>query len=436
MKNLIWIVCVLLAFTAGYFVNHFSSETLSLDDQSQAPISAPKDATDNNNVVTSNTTALTPSTNTVESENDVRAPTTDEIAQQLKALIDSNPMALTFSEMANFYSFVGELSEVQLLAVIQELSNTGVKENQSALMMLFSRYTEINAAAAIDFAKTEIGDERLQSAMLNISLISLAQQDPLASYDHFIRLTDAQQNIARASNMHLTGSLMPIFSSLAKQDLSLAIDKLYELNKLGHKLMLPMWGLTQNLESKQEFVDLLTLTKSLDNHEIEEGIISKWTRHNPEEVGAWLLEDYDGERLEQLKYNFIMTWASNDREKSGNWLIDNTAPDKVQRKVVNFLRSWAWDEPKAAMQWFSKQPNAIYNQRTFAEFIDNAAHSKPQFAMKYMSYLDSKKDQQRLSETIYQGLKRKSTQQAKDFLEQSPFKDEILEFDEYLKKSL
>jgi len=56
--------------------------------------------------------------------------------------------------------------------------------------------------------------------------------------------------------------------------------------------------------------------------------------------------------------------------------------------------------------------------------------------MNYMSYLDSKKDQQRLSETIYQGLKRKSTQQANDFLEQSPFKDEILEFDEYLKKSL
>lgn len=236
--------------------------------------------------------------------------------------------------------------------------------------------------------------------------------------------------------MHLTGSLMPIFSSLAKQDLSLAIDKLYELNKLGHKLMLPMWGLTQNLESKQEFVDLLTLTKSLDNHEIEEGIISNWTRHNPEEVGAWLLEDYDGERLEQLKDNFILTWASNDREKSGNWLIDNTAPDKVQRKVVNFLRSWAWDEPKAAMQWFSKQPNAIYNQKTFAEFINDAASSNPQFAMNYMSYLDSKKDQQRLSETIYQGLKRRSTQQAKDFLEQSPFKDEILEFDEYLKKSL
>ena len=318
MKNLIWIVCVLLAFTAGYFVNHFSSETLSLDAQPQAPISAPKDATDNNNVVTSNTTAFTPSTNTVESENDVGVPTTDEIAQQLKALIGSNPMALTFSEMANFYSFVGELSEVQLLAVIQELSNTGVKENQSALMMLFSRYTEINAAAAIDFAKTEIGDERLQSAMLNISLISLAQQDPLASYDHFIRLTDAQQNIARASNMHLTGSLMPIFSSLAKQDLSLAIDKLYELNKLGHKLMLPMWGLTQNLKSKQEFVDLLTLTKSLDNHEIEEGIISNWTRHNPEEVGAWLLEDYDGERLEQLKDNFILTWASNDCPMAGS----------------------------------------------------------------------------------------------------------------------
>lgn len=437
MKHLVWFVSLLLAFSAGYFVNHFSSETPPLDGQPKVVMSAEKNAAEDKRLSATTTAARAPATNIAEKESDdEEAATASELAQQLKALVNRDPMAFTFSDMANMYMFVSNLSEAQLLAIIHDLSSKESEENNTVFTIFYGRYAEINPTAALDFAMTDMVDEQLKNALLSISLVNLAKQDPLASYERFVALTGKSQGNEGISKQRLSSSLIATFSGLAKQDMSLAIDKLNELSQLGHGVMMPLWGLTQGLESKQEFLDLLTLTESFDNHEIEEGIISEWARHDPEQVGEWLLKDYSGERLEQLKDNFVQTWGYNDRESSGNWLVDNTAPDKAGKKVVDFLRSWAWDEPEAAMQWFTKQPDAIYNQKTFADFVNDAAYRKPQFAMKYMSYLDSKKDQQRLSKTIYRSLKRKSTQQASDFLEQSPFKDEILEFDEYMKNSL
>jgi hypothetical protein len=338
--------------------------------------------------------------------------------------------------MANLYLFVGDLSEAQLIAIVQDLSSANIKENKAAFSILYSRYAEINPTAALDFAMTNIADQDLKNALLSTSLINLASQDPLAAYERFVSLTSSRQSTAGIKKMQLSGSLIATFSSLAKQDLSLAIDKLNEIIELGYSARMPVMGLTDHIDSKQDFVDLLVLTEALNNHVVEEGIIDKWASQNPEQVSDWLLEEYAGENLERLKDSFVRAWSYHDREGSGNWLVDNTASDKVGQKVVKFLDSWSWDNPEAAMQWFSKQPNAVYNQKTFSEFINDAAFLNPQFATKYMSYLDGEKPKEELAKRIYQGFKRNSTQQANDFLEQSPFKDEILEFDEYMKNSL
>ncbi|WP_147318231.1 hypothetical protein [Salinimonas sediminis] len=222
---------------------------------------------------------------------------------------------------------------------------------------------------------------------------------------------------------------MTTFAGLAKLDMALAIDKLNELNQLGYRLSTLVWGLTQALESKHDFVDLLTLTKAIDDHEVEESIIQEWARKSPEEVGAWLVEDYSGNRYDELKSKFINNWSYQDREKSGDWLTAHTTQDKLDDDVVNFMRSWSWHSPEAAMEWFKQQPEKVHNQRNFGEFINSVAVSQPQFAAKYLGFVDSKTKQADISRSIYRGLKRRSTSLATAFLEQSPLKNDILELE-------
>lgn len=436
MKNLGWCIAILLAFSAGYFTSSYSSRKPLADEQAKDVEIEGVEAINNQPASFLNTTEQTSFNNASEHKYTEKTPTIKALTQQLKAITGEDPTSLTFSGLARLYDFIGSLSEGELRALVETLTSTNIKENTATLSLLFKRYSEINPAAALEYAKSGMEGSKLRNYFVRLSLSSLGKQNPLAAYNQFLNIAGTHQSNGGIRQQMLQGSLSDTFSALAKQDMALAIDKLSELNELGYKVEMSVWGLAQNLASKQDFVDLLTLTETIDNNAVAEGIINKWAQKNPEEAGAWLLESYTGDRADQLKDSFVRAWANHDKEKSGNWLVENTAPERINKTVVNHLRDWGWENPEAAMQWFAKQPSAVYNQNTFGEFINNIAYLNPKFAVKYMHYLDSEAQQQRLSSIIYGSLKDTNPQQAKAFLAQSPFKTEILEFEERMKEYL
>jgi hypothetical protein len=192
---------------------------------------------------------------------------------------------------------------------------------------------------------------------------------------------------------------------------------------------MPAYGLTQALESKQEFIDLLTLTESIDNLDVERAIIGKWTQSAPEEVGAWLLEDYTGNRYDEIEERLILNWSRVDREQSAQWMLANSRPEKLSRNVASFVGSWGYENPTEALQWFNQQSADIYNQSSLSSFLGSVAYSHPEFAVNHLSLIESEKGRSSVAQSIYQGLKRNSVSKAEAFLEQSSFRDEILKLD-------
>ncbi len=430
MQVLVWFICVMLAFTAGYFVNSWPKQTQVCNTHARERPPAKITAEQDENVA-ANINKSEPNLSKIQTQNKNQTLPISELAGHLSSLISSSsdPTVLSFSQTASVYTFVANLPESQLLGLLQYFSSTNFNHNSTEFSALFSRYAELNPTKAIDFALTEIDDESTKTGYLATGLDALGMQDPIAAYDYFLQLNHALPSQTSHNQQMPTGGLVTTFAGLAKLDMALAIDKLNELNQLGYRLSTLVWGLTQALESKHDFVDLLTLTKAIDDHEVEESIIQEWARKSPEEVGAWLVEDYSGNRYDELKSRFISSWSYQDREKSGDWLIAHTAQDKLDDDVVNFMRSWSWHSPEAAMEWFKQQPEKVHNQRNFGEFINSVAVSQPQFAAKYLGFVDSKTKQADISRSIYRGLKRRSTSQATAFLEQSPLKNDILELE-------
>ncbi|TDF37480.1 hypothetical protein EYS14_15130 [Alteromonadaceae bacterium M269] len=182
-------------------------------------------------------------------------------------------------------------------------------------------------------------------------------------------------------------------------------------------------------------MNLFSEIESIDDHEIEDSIISQWTRHNPEQVGAWLAEEYTGSRVDEIKEHFIRNWSYMDRIKSADWMVNNSLPEKLDKNVTSFMQSWGYDNPEEAMQWFSQQSAEIYNQSNFSDFLRNAAYPHPQFAANHLSFIDDEKQRSGVAQSIYQGFKQKSSSKAKAFLEASPFRKDILKFDAMMNDS-
>lgn len=427
MKQIVWFISIALAFAAGYFTHTLRPLSQIADSQLRERNSIIAESTDGEGFTEASSSGLEPISSEVVATNTDKKLSTKTLTKQLNAITTGDPMGLSFSDFAALYQFIAELTELEVLALIREYSSQNIEKNNTAFSALFSRYVEINPTEAIDFVLNELDDENIKKAFLTMGITALSKQDPLAAYDYFLKLNEAGLNKSMSDQHMLSSSLLGTFAGLAKQDMALALDKLYELNQLGFQIYMPMHGITKELESKQEFLDLLNLTQSFDDHEIEEAIIRQWTSKNPEQVGAWLIEEYTGDRYEEIKSRFVRSWSYQDREKSGDWLIAHSAPEKLRGDVEDFMRSWGWEEPEAAMQWFMKQPKNVYNQRNFGDFLKNIAMSQPKFAIKYLSLVDNEKTQSSISYSIYYGLKSKSTSQADAFLEESSFKDDILE---------
>ena len=428
MKYLLGFVFLTLAFTVGYFAHAFFSP-IQVDTAKYGKLCSVKGSDwEGHSIGISDTVELRPESEQTNTDSKKDKLPLDALTARLQSLTHGDPKALLFSDIANLYIFIANLSESDITGFLRNLSVENAETNATALNILFSRYAEMNPLAAIEFAVTQVPNTSNKTAFLTVGLVSLAKQDPLAAYDNYLQISNTLPNQSSRDNYVLKGTLMTIFSSLAEQDMPLAIDKLRQMSQSSGQVLMPVYGITQALETQQDYTDLLTLTSKIDNHEIEQHIIAQWTRQNPEQVGEWLLNTYSDNRFDELKSSFISAWSQQNRNKSGDWLVAHSAPDKVAEDVVNFLRAWSWDNPEAAMTWLEQQPTNVYNQNVFSQFLGDVAFSQPQFTSRYLNFVDSEKQRSAIAFRIYQGLKRKSTSQAAEFLNQSDFKDDILSY--------
>jgi hypothetical protein len=111
-------------------------------------------------------------------------------------------------------------------------------------------------------------------------------------------------------------------------------------------------------------------------------------------------------------------------QEAANWHMDN-ADDKTKQKAANeIIQNWSYRDPKAAMTWLDNQ-EGLDKDKSVKKIISSSIYSNPNFAIDNLEKLSSDKDKKQLSQQIYAQLKRNSPKKAADFLEDSPFKEEL-----------
>ena len=431
MRNIVTGMCIaLLAFSAGFIVSQQLSTRELPTEKQKVQDSDKLDVADTHSV---NSDINSEIANTVRKSDELNSPVShplSDIAEQIKILTYDGPQSLTFSNLAQLYSLAAELSEFALLELMKEYFNTESEQDNTAFMLLFGRYAELNPKEALDFVTNEVIDDTIGMFAQSSALYHLAKQDPIAAFNYFEQNSKA---INSRGGRPFLGVPANIFSELATKNMSLAIDKLQRLNDQGYDLFTAIGGITQTIDSKQEFIDLLAMTKSIESFEVESEIISNWTAQNPEQVANWLTTEYHGDRHAELKNKVFQRWFRTDKIESANWMLANASPDRLHKDVNSIVSRWGIDNPESALKWFSQQPIEIYNQTTFASFLKTTAHMHPRFTAANIHHVQNERERSHIASSVYSSLKNKNVSEAQAFLDQSPFKDEILKFEAALR---
>lgn len=437
MKQMaVWCLVLILTFFAGFFA-HLLFEKNSVSDSQymkQGLISPQVQNTENINIIKKDKDFWN-----ANKQSDVSSFTNAEfsyeaIATELEMFVKSTRGNMTFSEISRLYALVGEVSEDKLLGLLQKFSIDSLENDNAAFSVLFNKYAEHAPSEAINFILTEISDKSAQGVYIGSVLKSMAKETPLLAYEHFLNYSSSSANASNRKQAILDGSLVSIFQNMAEYDNALAIDKLIELNQQGYDVDIAILGLTNAFESQLDFTSLLVQLQVENNDALENSVIYQWTRNNPEQIGAWLTEEYSGNRYNEIHQELIESWSNVDPKSAADWAVAHSQPDQLKGNINSIMRNWGYDNPDEAVEWFVLQPAEVYNQNTFTEFLKSVVYREPQFASRYLHYIDDEQNRSLISQQIYQGFKRTNTAQAKAFLEQSPFRDDILEVDELINK--
>jgi hypothetical protein len=344
------------------------------------------------------------------------------VISDIKSLLgDPNMMSMDFASFAESYNLIKELNEAELFETLNLLSkNPNDMSNMMPLMLILSKYAEFNPLNAIAYYESNITNPQLKMGALSGIMSSWAKVDPIGAYDWYNQNGSKSTGQFGAESM----SLAPIFQGLAKRDIEDAILKLQEISSDGFKGQMAATGITSALKSKEEFASFLKISESLDNKQIQTSVLSNWAMRDPVEASEWIDSLEDKKKSDKYAQSILPSWLMSEGEKAADWYIERAPQEDKVKSIENVIQNWAYSDADGATAWAEKQGEGN-NQKVLKSLVSTLSWSNPDKAISILEKIESKEDKQQLSQQIYNALKQSSPKKAKEFMENSPYKDKL-----------
>jgi len=342
------------------------------------------------------------------------------IVQELQFLLGNNLSGIDMPSISNAYQLIKNLSEAEVIEALYLLEGDFNKTQISMpLNLLLSRFAEINPEEALLFVDNNLlSTQGRMSSTLSI-LTTWSKSDPEGAYiwHQQSRLSENNGGMYDTRNM----GLFSIFNGLANNNLPDAIDKLKILASQGEDIQMAGMAVTRSLNSLAEYIDFIDQTKSLENDQLLNTIVSSWAAKNPDETLLWL-DTVEGEK-EQLSEIVLNSWMNNAPKKAADWYINQS--NEKQKATNRIVQSWGARNPKATLNWLNQQ-EGIDQQKSLERLLSSTMYSNTNFAIDNLNSLSDDVRKKRLSTSIYVSLKRNNKKKANEFLNNSSYKEHIL----------
>jgi hypothetical protein len=363
------------------------------------------------------------------SHSDFVTPSTESVKEivELVTALSGSEFDLNFSGLAKAYQHIEDMTEDELIeALYISLNKQGAAENNAASMMFLNRYAEMNPGAATGFAVLNFGNRRQKALAIKATLNIWSEQNPQGAYSWY----KTNQSDLRDGAADLP--LVPIFSGLAKEGLSNAINKLSELSSNSTGLNMAVVGIANTLSDASEYQVLMDNVQNFDNDRVVESALSAWSLNEPQDAAAWLERQGDRSQSERLIMPLLKNWLHNEPDQAADWYMNYYTEASLQAKVETLVQTMSYSSPEDALTWLKKQTNVDFAEPT-TFLLNQAARFNPGFSKENLYLIKDKEENITVSHSIYQGLQRISQAKAEAFLAESPVRNELVKLIEGLK---
>jgi len=413
--KLLWLTSVAGAFLLGYSAN--SSNEINKQKLAQ-PIAQVKPVLIRKNIEeTTYVEAQLKQDNAVVEA--IAKPMANDLLVDLKQLLVGGQMVTDMAGIAQAYGLVKNLSEQELLAVLNLMTDEANNpKNLQLVSLLTGRLATFDPMSAIGIIEDNITAPQAKMTAMLSALSSWTKEDPIGAYHWY---TDPN-NGNNQEGMYQSMGQLAIFNGLATNDTNDAFTKLTELGSSGGNTMFAAMGFSQSLESKADFINFIEQASELDDNQIKESLITAWVQRSPLETVEWLETVENKEQHTQLQTKVFHSWMASDPSNAADWFL--TAASDKQSRATKIIQSWGMGDPNAALSWLDRQSDFDKEQPT-AQLLNSSVYSNSQFAIDNLELLSTDKAKESLSSNIYRKLFRSNSRKAAEFLASSPYKSAI-----------
>jgi hypothetical protein len=262
------------------------------------------------------------------------------------------------------WEFVRSLT---LAEVQQALRITGLEGDPVLASMLYSRWAELDPAAAMD---SLAGPARKQAWGLGQNALWLwVKSDPAAAYRWYQKNRELAGELRFVSKMVDTLMAEPPASAIAKATV-LGEDFRKEAAKLIGTRM------ADTAEAREAFLQLAATLPEQDRADAIARMMLEWGKHEPVAVLRSLERIADPGKRESMRDDVVDSWSSRDPAGLQEWLHEHPQAADLNKRA-ELWQGWATERPEDAIRWLAAHGNPPEMAVVVVHRIQSAIQGRP-----------------------------------------------------------
>jgi len=419
MKVSNWIVIVIVTFATAFIIGYATGQQLTLKsteavDLNNISITHAPSLNTLSAIETQSNTAAIPSSNSTHESPRTMVDIFAEI-DTLLVMIDESPKQSSL--VIKLLAILESLSVGELIELPTSLENKNETQLKILYQIIITQLIEKAPERVLAFAQryNPMPDSPYYLAAIKAQI---AEKKPELGFEYL------NQTLALANEDTDLSTNSILIEALAKADLKQLVRTLAKFQDKGVKLENSLSSLAYGLETNDEHLSLFNELRQLKDMSILSSVMINWIKINPHAVFDRFNEIEDIAERKNLSDSAFHYWMYDTPEAAADYHLAQ-ASNKLEmlKKIIQF-----WPDKKAsnALTWISAQ-NDIDTNRYKIDYLNRLTYSDPKFVQSHLYDIDLNDDEKiGFYQKLYKGFKSKSSDDAEQFVNTLPFKDEVL----------
>ncbi|MEP2654116.1 MAG: hypothetical protein ABJH06_19230 [Paraglaciecola sp.] len=369
------------------------------------------ESTSNSKINTETTLALNSASKVFSTMDEVGA----EVSRLLAMLVESPNHSHSTIKL---YAILETLSVAQLMTLASMFEDEIDAKRNTLNKMIISLLIEKAPNKALAFAQEHISMPDFPYYLASIKA-KIAEKNPELGFEFLNQMLGLSiEEIDLSKNTAL-------IQVLAKADLKQLVSVLAEFKNMGVNLKNSMFGLSYGLKTDDDHLNLFNELRQLNDMSILSSVLMSWVKISPDAVFARLGDIENIIERKELSDTAFHYWMYNEPEAAADYHLANSS-NKL-KTIKDIMRTWPDAKASNAMNWLSAQ-NDIDVNRYKIDYLNDLSRTEPKFVQTHLDDINLNDDEIiDFYKRLYNGLNRKSSSDAEQFLNTLTFKDEIVE---------